>query len=80
VLEDGSVADAVIVKSSGYPALDYAAFYEAFQWRLDAGTLDDAPARMWGRFAVTFKLAQERSPDAPPSLERRNAGSARSDG
>lgn len=56
VLEDGSVADAVIDKSSGYPSLDYSAFYEAFRWRLDPGTVDGAPSRMWGRFAVTFKL------------------------
>ena len=56
VLEDGSVGDAVIDKSSGYPSLDYAAFYEAFRWQLDPGTVDGMPARMWGRFAVTFKL------------------------
>lgn len=56
VLEDGSVADAVIDKSSGYPSLDYSAFYEVFRWRLDPGTIDGAPSRMWGRFAVTFKL------------------------
>ncbi len=59
VLEDGSVADAAIVRSSGYPDLDYAAFYETFKWRLDPGTIDGTPYRMWGRFAVTFKLAQD---------------------
>jgi TonB family protein len=59
VLEDGTVADAAIEKSSGYPDLDYAAFYESFRWRLDPGTVDGAPARMWGRFAVTFKLAKD---------------------
>lgn len=57
VLEDGSVADAVIDESSGYPDLDYSAFYESFRWQLDPGTIDGAPARMWGRFAVTFKLS-----------------------
>lgn len=56
VLEDGSVGDAVIDKSSGYPSLDYAAFYETFRWQLDPGTVDGLPSRMWGRFAVTFKL------------------------
>ncbi|HEY0681944.1 MAG TPA: M56 family metallopeptidase [Steroidobacter sp.] len=56
VLEDGSVADAKITQSSGYPDLDYAAFYETFRWRLSPGTIDGMPARMWGRFAVTFKL------------------------
>lgn len=56
VLEDGSVADARIHKSSGYPALDYAAMDESFRWQLQPGTIDGAPSRMWGRFAVTFKL------------------------
>lgn len=59
VLEDGSVADAIIDKSTGYPSLDYSAFYEAFRWRLDPGTVDGAPSRMWGRFAVTFKLDEQ---------------------
>lgn len=59
VLEDGSVADAVIAQSSGYPDLDYAAFYESFRWQLDPGTIDGVPSRMWGRFAVTFKLTSD---------------------
>ncbi|MFC4312468.1 TonB family protein [Steroidobacter flavus] len=59
VLEDGSVADAAIAQSSGYPDLDYAAFYQSFLWRLDPGTIDGTPSRMWGRFAVTFKLAND---------------------
>lgn len=59
VLEDGSVADALIAQSSGYPDLDYAAFYETFRWRLSPGTIDGTPARMWGRFAVTFKLEND---------------------
>jgi TonB family protein len=56
VLEDGSVADARIHESSGYPDLDYAALYETYRWRLDPGTVDGVPTRMWGRIAVTFKL------------------------
>jgi protein TonB len=58
VLEDGSVADARILESSGYPDLDYAALYETYRWRLDPGTVDGEPARMWGRIAVTFKLTE----------------------
>lgn len=58
VLEDGSVGDAVIHESSGYPALDYAALYESFRWQLDPGTVDGQPRRMWGKFAVTFKLTK----------------------
>ena len=59
VLEDGSVADALIDKSSGYPALDYAAMYEAFRWKLEPGTINGARSRMWGQFAVTFKLGPD---------------------
>jgi TonB family protein len=58
VLEDGSVADAIIAQSSGYPDLDHSAYSEVFQWRLDPGTIDGVPAAMWGRFAVTFKLTE----------------------
>jgi TonB family protein len=58
VLEDGSVADVRIAESSGYPDLDYSAFYESFRWRIDPGTVDGEPSRMWGRFAVTFKLTE----------------------
>jgi TonB family protein len=58
VLEDGSVADVRIDESSGYADLDYSAFYESFRWRLDPGTVDGVPSRMWGRFAVTFKLTE----------------------
>lgn len=58
VLEDGSVGDAIIEKSSGYPDLDYSAMYESFRWKLDPGTVDGQPQRMWGQFAVTFKLSK----------------------
>jgi protein TonB len=58
VLEDGSVADARIQESSGYPDLDYAALYEAYRWRLDPGTVGGEPTRMWGKIAVTFKLTE----------------------
>lgn len=66
VLEDGSVGDAVIDRSSGHPDLDYAAMYESFRWQLDPGTIDGAPARMWGRFAVTFKLDKDDLASARP--------------
>jgi len=58
VLEDGSVADARIEKSSGYPDLDYAAYYESFRWHIDPGTVNGEPSRMWGKFAVIFKLTE----------------------
>ena len=56
VLEDGSVADARIDESSGYPDLDYSALYETYRWQLDPGTVAGVPTRMWGQFAVTFRL------------------------
>mgnify|MGYP001071553680 CR=1 FL=1 len=56
VLEDGSVDDARIKKSSGFTVLDDAAATTARTWRLNAGTVDGKPTPMWGRFAVTFKL------------------------
>lgn len=59
VLEDGSVGDAIIEKSSGYPSLDYAAMYESFRWTLDPGTVDGQAQRMWGKFAVTFKISKQ---------------------
>lgn len=56
VLEDGSVDDVKIHKSSGFPLLDDAAANQALAWHLDPGTVDGRPAPSWGRFAVTFKL------------------------
>ena len=64
VLEDGSVGDARVEKSSGYPDLDYSAMYESFRWKLDPGTVDGQPQRMWGQFAVTFKLKQQELVEA----------------
>jgi len=31
--------------------------YNAYNWRLEPGTIEGEPAAMWGRFAVTFKLS-----------------------
>lgn len=56
VLEDGSVDDVRIKKSSSHARLDYAAANEALNWQLDPGTVDGKPQPMWGQFAVTFKL------------------------
>lgn len=66
VLEDGSVADALIDRSSGHVDLDYSAMYESFRWQLEPGTVDGAPSRMWGRFAVTFKLADDDAESTQP--------------
>lgn len=59
VQADGRVADALIEQTSGHPALDHAALNEARRWHLQPGTIDGSPARMWGRFAVTFRLTPD---------------------
>jgi periplasmic protein TonB len=57
VLSDGSVANADLVKSSGYLDLDNAALSNAYNWLLEPGTINGKATAMWGRFAVTFKLS-----------------------
>jgi protein TonB len=57
VLENGRVGEARVKKSSGYPRLDEAAVREVKRsWRLVPGTENGKPVKMWGQFAVTFKL------------------------
>ena len=57
VLENGRVGDARVKKSSGFPRLDEAAVREVKRsWRLVPGTENGKPVKMWGQFAVTFKL------------------------
>lgn len=57
VLEDGSIDDVQIKKSSGFARLDYSAANTALDWRVDPGTAGGKPVPMWGEFAVTFKLS-----------------------
>ncbi len=59
VLENGSVGDAQVDQSSGYPSLDNAALYESYRWTLTPGTRNGKPEAMWGKFAVTFKLSPQ---------------------
>ena len=57
VLENGRVGDVRVKKSSGFPRLDEAAMREVKRsWRLVPGTENGKPVKMWGQFAVTFKL------------------------
>lgn len=56
---DGRVADARVVRSSGYPRLDQAAIAEARRmWRLTPATVGGEPIEMWHRIRVTFRLDQ----------------------
>jgi TonB family protein len=57
VRRDGSVADVRVHKSSGFARLDDSAAAEAGRWRLAPSTLNGESVAAWGRFAVTFKLA-----------------------
>ncbi|MGE0386428.1 MAG: energy transducer TonB [Gammaproteobacteria bacterium] len=54
---DGKVIEAKVDSSSGFPALDDAAVKEASRrWKFIPGTKDGAPAAMWHKVKVTFKL------------------------
>ena len=57
VQPDGRVADARVVKSTGYAELDLAAIAEAKRnWKLLPATRDGVPIAQWHRLRVTFKL------------------------
>jgi len=57
VMPNGRVADARVVKSTGFAELDLAAIAEAKRnWRLLPATRDGVPFAQWHRLRVTFKL------------------------
>jgi protein TonB len=57
VMPNGRVADARVVKSTGFAELDLAAMAEAKRnWRLLPATRDGVPIAQWHRLRVTFKL------------------------
>jgi protein TonB len=57
VLPNGRVADARIVRSSGFERLDQSAIEEAKRnWRLVPATRDGVPFAQWYKVRVTFKL------------------------
>jgi protein TonB len=57
VQPNGRVADARVVKSTGFAELDLAAIAEAKRnWRLLPATRDGVPIAQWHRLRVTFKL------------------------
>jgi protein TonB len=60
VQPNGRVADARVVKSTGFDELDRAALAEAKRnWRLLPATRDGVPIAQWHRLRVTFKLNQQ---------------------
>lgn len=57
VMPNGRVADARVVKSTGFTELDLAAMAEAKRnWKLLPATRDGVPIAQWHRLRVTFKL------------------------
>jgi protein TonB len=60
VQPDGRVADARILKSSGYEAFDRNTLEEAKRrWRLVPATRDGVPVSQWYRLRVVFKLKNQ---------------------
>ena len=60
VQPNGRVADARVVKSTGFEELDLAALAEAKRsWRLLPATRDGVPIAQWHRLRVTFKLNEQ---------------------
>lgn len=57
VQPNGRVADARVIKSTGFAELDLAAIAEAKRnWKLLPATRDGVPIAQWHRLRVTFKL------------------------
>jgi len=56
ILEDGSVGEVKLEKSTGFPRLDEATVAQVKKWRFLPGTKDGKPAAMWIARKVTWKL------------------------
>jgi len=59
VTEAGLVSEVRVYRSSGHPALDFAAMKGTERWRLQPGTINGEPVCMWGKFAVVFRVDQK---------------------
>ena len=53
---DGSVMDALVIKSSGYPLLDSEAITSARKTLFEPGQLDGKPVRVWVAMPIQFAL------------------------
>jgi protein TonB len=58
VTKDGSVADAVVYKSSGIPSLDEAAVKAALKYKYKPAIQNGRPVAMWVAYPVNFVLDQ----------------------
>ena len=60
VLEDGSIGDAQVATSSGFPRLDETAVRKLKRWRVEPGTENGKPVSMWWDLRVIWKIKQEK--------------------
>lgn len=56
ILENGTVGEVKLEKSTGFPRLDEATVAQVKKWRFLPGTKDGKPAAMWIARKVTWKL------------------------
>lgn len=59
VQPDGHVADARVIKSSGYAAFDRSTLQEAHSWRLLPAMRGDEKLAQWYRLRVVFNLKNQ---------------------
>jgi periplasmic protein TonB len=59
VQPDGRVADARVIKTSGYPAFDRSTLQEAHTWRLLPAMRGDEKLAQWYRLRVVFNLKNQ---------------------
>jgi protein TonB len=59
VMEDGSILDVVVHKSSGTPQIDDAAKTAVRQMHFVAGTINGSPNPMWAYLQIKFLLEDE---------------------
>ncbi len=58
IRKDGTVKDAKLDQSSGYPELDKAALEGIRKWRFKPGTVDDEPTEIWTRLKWTWRCKE----------------------
>ncbi len=60
VTPQGTVSDAKVEKSSGFPRLDEAAQRASLRYRFVPGKQGGQPAAMWHRIKITFRLCEAK--------------------
>lgn len=65
VMEDGSILDVAVHKSSGTPQIDDAAKSAVQQMHFVAGTINGKPNPMWAYLQIKFRLEDAEEQTAP---------------